>query len=163
MTRLLHITTAPINLDQLLGPQPAAFIDAGFEVFTASGHGVSVDYLSTHPVRGDHRASGVRHHVLSDFDGGVDVVAELRAAKSLKALLDEIQPDILHVHGSRPTALGQLVGRMSRVPIVVNSVHSDLTPVGIGLRRRAANHGMGRIAVAQSEAEFVHNLSLIHI
>ena len=50
--RLLHVTTADISLDLLLGPQLQAFAAAGYEVIGASAPGPYVEELE---------ANGIRH------------------------------------------------------------------------------------------------------
>lgn len=47
-----------------------------------------------------------------------------RAARAMRALVDEFQPDIIHCHGGRANLMGAMVRRMRRVP-VLTTVHSD--------------------------------------
>lgn len=47
-----------------------------------------------------------------------------RAARAMRALVDEFQPDIIHCHGGRANLMGAMVRRTRRVP-VLTTVHSD--------------------------------------
>ena len=47
-----------------------------------------------------------------------------RAARAMRALVDEFQPDIIHCHGGRANLMGAMVRRIRRVP-VLTTVHSD--------------------------------------
>ena len=47
-----------------------------------------------------------------------------RAARTMRDLVDEFQPDIIHCHGGRANLMGAIVRRSRRVP-VVTTVHSD--------------------------------------
>ena len=47
-----------------------------------------------------------------------------RAARAMRDLVDEFQPDIIHCHGGRANLMGAIVRRSRRVP-VVTTVHSD--------------------------------------
>lgn len=47
-----------------------------------------------------------------------------RAARAMRDLVDQFQPDIIHCHGGRANLMGAMVRRSRRVP-VVTTVHSD--------------------------------------
>ena len=47
-----------------------------------------------------------------------------RAARAMRDLVDQFQPDIIHCHGGRANLMGAMVRRTRRVP-VVTTVHSD--------------------------------------
>ncbi len=47
-----------------------------------------------------------------------------RAARAMRDLVDEFQPDIIHCHGGRANLMGAMVRRTRRVP-VLTTVHSD--------------------------------------
>ena len=60
---------------------------------------------------------------------GIDVrvierLSPLRAARAMRDLVDEFQPDIIHCHGGRANLMGAIVRRSRKVPIVT-TVHSD--------------------------------------
>lgn len=47
-----------------------------------------------------------------------------RAARAMRSLIDEFQPDIIHCHGGRANLMGAMVRRSRKVPILT-TVHSD--------------------------------------
>lgn len=47
-----------------------------------------------------------------------------RAARAMRDLIDEFQPDIIHCHGGRANLMGAMVRRSRKVPILT-TVHSD--------------------------------------
>lgn len=47
-----------------------------------------------------------------------------RAARAMRDLVDQFQPDIIHCHGGRANLMGAMVRRTRRVP-VLTTVHSD--------------------------------------
>ncbi|MDO4270317.1 MAG: polysaccharide pyruvyl transferase CsaB [Eubacteriales bacterium] len=47
-----------------------------------------------------------------------------RAARAMRELVDEFQPDIIHCHGGRANLMGAMVRRSRRIP-VLTTVHSD--------------------------------------
>ncbi len=157
MTSVLHLTTEQISLGWLIGSQLDAFRATGYEVVTASASGVVV-----HPSRDASERFGagegpVTDHVMPAFGHDVDFTTDLRAASQLRTLLNEVKPDILHTHSRRPSALGRVVGRWSRIPIVVNTVHGPLKSGDNRLMERAASLGLERFAAGRSDAEFVHS------
>ena len=149
MTRLLHLTTTPVSLDWLLGPQLEAFASAGYEVVTASAPGDHVENLVSR---------GIAHHRLESFTRSVDLASDLRSIAELRELLIRLQPDILHTHNPKPGVLGRVVGRWSRIPVVLNTVHGLYAQKDDGFVRRAAVYGAERFAAAHSDAELVQNI-----
>ena len=55
---------------------------------------------------------------------GIDLQNPVRVARSLRDLVDEFRPDIIHCHGGRANLLGAMVRRRRKVPIVTTA-HSD--------------------------------------
>lgn len=155
MARVLHLSAASSDLNELLGSQLDTFADSGYDVFTASAPGVRLRNGGQNPSV----ESTKRHYAIPSFDANADALSGLRAANVLKSLIDEVRPNILHIHGSKPTALGQLVGRLSQVPIVVNTVHSHLAPARRISRRWRAPLSIERVTAVQSDAGFGHNLA----
>ena len=111
---VLHLTTADISLELLIGPQLSAFIEAGYDVHATSAPGPYVDAV---------RARGVTFHPLEHSTRSMSLLADLRAAVDFFRLCRELRPDIVHTHNPKPGLLGRLAGRAARVPVVVNTVH----------------------------------------
>lgn len=146
--RVLHVTTTAVSLDWLLAPQLHAFADAGFEVSTISGGGPHVDSLES---------QGVDHHLAPSLSRSFDVRADARATRELRSLFDHLQPDIVHTHNPKPGVIGRPLGRMCRVPIVVNTVHGLYAQPSDGAGRRVGVYVAERLAAACSDAELVQN------
>ncbi len=149
MTTVLHLTTTPISLEWLLAPQLEAFEQAGYRVVTASAPGVEAKALSSR---------SVVHHCLPTFTRDMDLVSDVRAFSQLRKLVNEVRPDIIHTHNPKPGVIGRIVGKWSRVPIVINTVHGLYAQRTDRLARRAAVYGLERIAAAHSDAELVQSV-----
>ena len=50
-------------------------------------------------------------------------MADVRAAVELWRILRRERPDVLHTHNPKPGLYGRIVGRLARVPVVVNTCH----------------------------------------
>lgn len=149
MTTVLHLTTTPISLEWLLAPQFEAFHEAGYRVVTASAPGKEASGLG---------AYSVSHHSLPSFTREMNPASDLRAFAHLKTLIDEVRPDIIHTHNPKPGIIGRIVGRWTKVPIVVNTVHGLYAQKTDGLGRKLAVYGLERMAAAHSHAELVQSV-----
>ena len=149
LPRVLHLTTTAMSLGWLLKPQLHAFAEAGFEVITASAPGAFADELT---------ADGIAHIPIPGFERSVDLAADIRAARQLKTVIADVAPDILHTHNPKPGVLGRVLGRIQRVPAVVNTVHGLYAQPTDGLARRLAVYGAERFAATCSDAELVQSI-----
>jgi glycosyltransferase involved in cell wall biosynthesis len=145
---LVHVTASDISLALLLGPQLAAFVDAGYEVIGVSAPGPFVDDL---------KDSGIRHIALQHATRSVSPLNDLRTAAELYRILRRVRPDVVHTHTPKPGIYGRLGGRVARVPVVVNTVHGLYATAEDSWARRAAVYGMERLAATCSDAELVQN------
>ncbi len=73
--RLLHVTSADLSLDLLLGPQLQAFAAAGYEVLGASAPGPYVEKLE---------ADGIGHVSLDHATRGWSLSTDARALSELR-------------------------------------------------------------------------------
>ena len=127
---LVHLTTTDMSLDWLLGPQLRAFGEAGYDVIGMSAPGPHVHAIE---------AMGVRHVPVPAFTRSNDPVQDLRAFRQLVGLLRDLRPDILHTHNPKPGVLGRVAGRLTRVPLIVNTQHGLYAqPSDTWKRRKAA-------------------------
>jgi glycosyltransferase involved in cell wall biosynthesis len=148
MTRLVHLTTADISLELLLGPQLSAFRAAGYEVVGVSAPGPFVPAVE---------ARGVRHVPLANATRAMAPHRDVLAVEELRRLFRRLRPDIVHTHNPKPGLYGRLAARAARVPVVVNTVHGLYALPGDPLAKRAVVYGLERIAAACSDAELVQN------
>ena len=148
LTTLLHLLANPSHFDQLLGQQLDAFRAFGYDVVTASAPGERSKAFAKSPMA---------HHSLTAVSEGSDIVADVRAASQLRALLKEVEPDIVHTHDAKMGVAGRILGKRVGVPIVVNSVHEHPAQGTSNLAHRVALARLERVAAANSDAEFVRD------
>lgn len=148
MTLLVHLTTADISLELLLGPQLSAFVDAGYEVVGVSAPGPFVEQVE---------ARGVRHVALAHATRSMAPHHDLLALAELRRLFRDLRPDIVHTHNPKPGVYGRLAARAAGVPVVVNTVHGLYALPDDRLAKRAVVYGLERLAASCSDAELVQN------
>ena len=112
--RVAHLTTVDLSLRYLVFPQLLAVRDAGGEAIGISAPG---------PWVADLEAAGIRHIPLPSSTRGMNLAADVRAAKELWRILRRECFDILHTHNPKPGLYGRILGRLAGVPVVVNTVH----------------------------------------
>jgi glycosyltransferase involved in cell wall biosynthesis len=145
---VLHVTTTPISLVLLLGPQLRAFRDSGYRVETASAAGPEAEQL---------RDWGLEHHALRHATRSSAPVQDLLALRELHRLFRTLRPDVVHTHNPKPGVYGRLAAAAARVPAVVNTVHGLYAQPTDPWRRRAIVYTLERVAAACSDAELVQN------
>lgn len=146
--RLLHVTTADMSLELLLGPQLETFGRAGYEVLTASAPGPHVAWL---------RDRGIGHETLHAVSRAFSPAGDARALAELYRLFRRLSPDIVHTHNPKTGVLGRLAARAAGVPVVVNTQHGLYAQPGDPWPRRALVYAAERLAAACSDAELVQS------
>ena len=146
--KVAHLTTVDMSLRYLLLPQLLAVIDAGGESVGISAPGPWVPELED---------LGIRHRALESSTRSFSVLADLRAARELWRVLREERPDVLHTHNPKPGLYGRVVGRLARVPIVVNTVHGLYATPDDPWAKRTLVYGLEALAARWSDAELVQN------
>lgn len=111
--RVAHLTTVDMSVRHLLLNQILALRDAGFDVTAISAPGPDLAAVQT---------AGVRHLPVS-FTRRLSPLADLRAALQLWRIFRRERFAIVHTHQAKAALIGQVVARLSRVPIVVNTLH----------------------------------------
>lgn len=145
---LVHLTTTDMSLDWLLGPQLRAFAEAGYDVVGVSAPGPHVAAIE---------AAGVRHLPLRHATRSMAPGADVLAAAELLAILRRLRPDIVHTHNPKPGLYGRVVGRLTQVPAVVNTVHGLYATEDDPMAKRLLVYGLERTAARCSDAELVQN------
>ena len=87
----------------------------------------------------------------------MDPAADVRAARELWRILQREQVDVLHTHNPKPGLYGRVVGRLARVPVVVNTVHGLYATDDDPISRRAAVYSLEAFAARFSDAELIQN------
>jgi lipopolysaccharide/colanic/teichoic acid biosynthesis glycosyltransferase/glycosyltransferase involved in cell wall biosynthesis len=146
--RVAHLTTTDISLRYLLLPQLLAVLDAGGEAIGISAPG---------PYAKELEAQGVRHIPLTASTRSLRPLADLRAAGQLWRVLRKERPDVLHTHNPKPGLYGRVVGRLARVPMVVNTVHGLYATPDDTMVRRLAVYSLEAVASRFSHAELIQS------
>ena len=145
---LVHLTTTDMSLDWLLGPQLSAFAGAGYDVIGVSADGDHVPALAER---------GIDHVALASATRSMDPRRDVQAFAELVGVLRRLRPTILHTHNPKPGLYGRVAGRLTRVPVVVNTVHGLYALPEDRLAKRAVVYGLERLASTCSQAELVQN------
>jgi len=143
-----HLTTTDISLRYLVLAQLRAVRDAGGVALGISAPGPYVDELER---------EGIRHVALPSSTRTFSPSADLRAAYELWRALRRERPDVLHTHNPKPGLYGRIVGRLARVPIVINTVHGLYATETDPWPKRLAVYALEAIAARCSDAELVQN------
>jgi glycosyltransferase involved in cell wall biosynthesis len=143
-----HLTTVDVSLRFLLLAQLRAVRDLGGDAIGISAPGPWVAALE---------AEGIRHLPLASSTRAMDPTADLRAAGELWHILRREPIDVLHTHNPKPGLYGRVVGRLARVPVVVNTVHGLYAIDDDPISRRAAVYALEAFASRFSDAELVQN------
>lgn len=146
--KVAHLTTVDSSLRYLLHPQLTAVRDRGGDVFGISAPGPYADGLE---------AEGIRHVPLGSSTRSMNPLADLRAARELWGILRRERPDVLHTHNPKPGLYGRVVGRLARVPIVVNTCHGLYVPDTAPWPKRAVLWALEAVAARFSDAELVQS------
>lgn len=146
--KLIHLTTADISLELLLGPQLSAFIEAGYDVVGVSAPG---------PFVGAIEARGVRFIPLTGATRSMNLAADLVALKELVRLFRAERPDIVHTHNPKTGVYGRIAARLAGVPVIVNTVHGLYANADDRLLKRIAVYTAERVAAFCSHRELVQN------
>lgn len=148
MIKVAHLTTVDLSLRFLVLPQLQSLSALGNEPIGISAPGPWVAELEAH---------GIRHIPLVDSTRGFALVKDLRAISQLWRVLRRERIDILHTHNPKPGLYGRVLGRLARVPIVVNTVHGLYATPDDPLSKRIVIYALEGLASRFSHAELVQS------
>lgn len=143
-----HLTTVDVSLRYLLLPQLEAVVAIGGESIGISAPGEEVDFLEER---------GIRHVPLKGSTRSMSLRSDLRAIRDLRRVLKRVEVDVLHTHNPKPGIYGRIVGRLSGVPIVVNTVHGFYATESDSWPKRALVYALEWVASLFSDAELVQS------
>ena len=146
--KVAHLTTVDLSLRYLVFPQLLAVKDAGGEAFGISAPGPWVAELE---------AAGIRHIPLHASTRGMNLLADLKAAKELWAILRRERFDVLHTHNPKPGIYGRILGRLAGVPVVINTVHGLYATADDKWLKRALVYSIEAVAARFSHAELMQS------
>ncbi len=147
-TTVAHLTTVDSSLRFLLFPQLRAVEELG---------GVAIGISAPGPYVAGLEADGVRHLALASSTRGMHVSADLRAAWELWKVLRREHVDVLHTHNPKPGLYGRVVGRLARVPVVVNTVHGLYAADDDAWSKRLLVYALEAVVARFSDAELFQN------
>jgi glycosyltransferase involved in cell wall biosynthesis len=145
--KIAHLTTVDMSLRYLLLPQLEAAKESG-ESIGISADGEFVPELESR---------GIRHIALTSSTRGMNLVADARAIGQLWRVLRRERPDILHTHNPKPGVYGRIAGRLSGVPIVVNTVHGLYATSESSFVKRVIVYTLEWMASRFSDAELIQS------
>lgn len=137
-----------MSLALLLRTELEVDLQAGCEVFALSAPG---------PYVAEVEALGAHHVALPSLTRAWDPILDLRAARELAAALRELRLDVLHTHNPKTGVLGRLLGRMAKIPVVVNTCHGLWVQPQDRLTKKALVLGAEAVAAQFSHAEMYQN------
>lgn len=146
--RVAHLTTVDMSLALLLGTELTVDIESGLDTFGISAPG---------PYVGRVEALGVTHVALPSLTRSWRPRDDARAALELAAVLRRVRPDVLHTHNPKTGVLGRVLGRLSRVPVVVNTCHGLWADAADRAAKRIAVYGTEAVAATFSDVELYQN------
>lgn len=146
--RIAHLTTVDMSLALLLATELEVDVDAGHDVLAISAPGPYVAQVE---------ALGVRHVPIESLTRAWDPAADARAARELARVLRRLRPDVLHTHNPKTGILGRVLGRVLRVPVVVNTCHGLWAGPEDRALKRALVYGAEALAARCSHAELYQN------
>lgn len=136
-----------MSLALLLSTELAVDVETGFDTIGISAPGPYVERVE---------ALGVTH-VEVPFTRSWDVMGDARAAMELAKVLRRLRPDVLHTHTPKAGVLGRVIGRVLRVPVVVNTCHGLWMPEGGSRLRRTVVVLVEGVAARCSHHELFQN------
>lgn len=146
--RVAHLTTVDMSLALLLATELAVDVEAGLETYGISAPGPYVPTV---------KALGVKHAALPSLTRTWDLRRDSAAARELVSVLGELRPDVLHTHNPKTGVIGRILGRLTGVPVVVNTCHGLWAGPGDPLSRRAPVYTAEAVAAQFSHAELYQN------
>jgi glycosyltransferase involved in cell wall biosynthesis len=71
-------------------------------------------------------ASGVDVRLVPTLVRELSPIADYSALRTLRRLIEEVRPDIVHTHTSKAGILGRIAARRAKVPIVIHTPHGHV-------------------------------------
>jgi glycosyltransferase involved in cell wall biosynthesis len=146
--KVMHITTVDLSLKFLVRPQLLSIVQLGGEAIGVSAPGPWVEDLTS---------DGIRHVALDASTRGAAPLQDFRAALQFLRVLRAERPDVLHTHNPKPGLYGRILGWMTRVPIVVNTVHGLYATPDDRILKRFVVYMIEAVAARFSDAELVQS------
>jgi glycosyltransferase involved in cell wall biosynthesis len=69
------------------------------------------------------KEKGIKTIQIPELGRDISLVADLSVLKSLRALFEEISPDVIHLNSSKIGGIGAVAGRLAKVPKIIFTAH----------------------------------------
>lgn len=146
--RVAHLTTVDMSLALLLATELSEGVKRGWQMFGVSAPGPWVEQVE---------ALGVRHVPVATLTRSWSPSDDLRATRELASVLRRLDLDVLHTHNPKTGVIGRVIGRMLRIPVVVNTCHGLWANKDDRLTKKALVYGAEALAAQFSHAELYQN------
>jgi glycosyltransferase involved in cell wall biosynthesis len=126
----------------------------------------------SHEKSADHLVEqlGIDYTVIPQMGRSINPADDYKAYLSLKKLIKDFQPDIVHTHAAKPGALGRLAAAAMKVPVVVHTFHGHVfhsyfnslkTNFYINTERYLARKSDAIVTISdQQKKELVHDFKI---
>lgn len=151
--RLAHLTTVDMSLALLLATELQVDVEQGHHVFGISAPGPYVERVE---------ALGVTHVPVRSFTRSWSPVSDLKAFVELFRTLRRLDLDVLHTHTPKAGVMGRIAGRLTGVPVVVNTCHGLWARPDDPLLKRIFVYGLEGLATRFSHFELFQNAEDAH-
>ncbi|MFM7079260.1 MAG: glycosyltransferase, partial [Bacteroidota bacterium] len=114
------------------------------------------------------RDMGITPVYIKDMRREISPLADYKAYKQIKKIIDDFRPDIVHTHAAKAGTLGRLAAWSANVPVIVHTFHGHVfhsyfnplkTAIFKGIERRLSAISSGIIAISELQK---HELCDIH-
>lgn len=101
----------------------AAALSNQFEILLVAGEPQPHEQSAAHLLQ-QHRGFTVQ--MLPALKRSILPLADLKAYRSIRAIIRQFQPHIIHTHGTKPGVLGRLAAAAAGVPVVLHTFHGHV-------------------------------------
>ncbi|MFW5469849.1 glycosyltransferase family 4 protein [Knoellia sp. CPCC 206435] len=137
-----------MSLALLLATELEVDVAAGHTVFGVSATGPYVERV---------RRLGVTHVPVRSLTRSWNLPTDVRAFVELLRTIRGLDLDVLHTHNPKTGVMGRIVGRVTGVPVVVNTCHGLWARPSDAWRRRAFVYALEGLACRFSDYELFQN------
>lgn len=151
--RIAHLTTVDMSLALLLATELDEDLRAGHAVLGISASGPYVERVEE---------LGVEHVAVVSLTRSWSPGRDFRAFAELVRTLRRLKLDVLHTHTPKAGVMGRIAGRLTRVPVVVNTCHGLWACPDDPVSKRAFVYGLEALAIRFSDYELFQNAEDAH-
>jgi len=93
-----------------------------FEVILLSGMIEASEASAQHLLNG----TNIKPKYIPEMQRGIDLSKDYKAYQSIKKIIEQFKPDIVHTHAAKPGAVGRLAAIRAKVPVVLHTFHGHV-------------------------------------